>query len=256
MNNFLKKIINPLIIKIGKQIEMNKFTRDPILIIACPRSGTTLLLSILSAHPHILTIKRQTYAFDKWGQNEKNEFKPIRLDRLYRELILHKIPRASIRWCEKTPKHIESIDKIISAFPNYKIIHIIRDGRDVVTSKHPKHQPDRYWVSVNRWVKDVSKGLVYSNYKNMYTMKYENLIGNYHHEIKKLLTFLGEEYRVEIKNWYNNTNLTNSKHLKSKIQKLHSNSIGRWKKKEHHNIINQFMKNKKAVNLLQKLKYL
>src|SRR6056297_4224217 len=97
-NNVFKKIISPLIISLGEKIEKNNFSKPPILIVACPRSGTTMLLSILSAHPHIHAIKRQTYTFDKWENG--GQPKPLRMDRLYRELIIQKIPDSAERWLE------------------------------------------------------------------------------------------------------------------------------------------------------------
>src|SRR6056297_4213785 len=157
MDSSLKKLVKPLIITLGKKIESERFTEKPIIIGACPRSGTTLLLSILDAHPNIYSIQNQTYAFTSWKkENLPGRFLPVRLDRLYREFLFHRIKGDPVRWCEKTPKNIQFLDKIIEYFSDtVKIIHLVRDGRDVVTSRHPKHTPNEYWVSVERWVKDV-----------------------------------------------------------------------------------------------------
>ncbi|MFO7888804.1 MAG: hypothetical protein R6V04_00535 [bacterium] len=50
MDNTLKKITRSLIICTGKKIEKKHFSKPSIFIVACSRSGTTMLLSIFSAH--------------------------------------------------------------------------------------------------------------------------------------------------------------------------------------------------------------
>lgn len=254
MDNIVKKITRPLIIGIGKKVEKKHFSKPPIFIVACPRSGTTLLLSILSAHPNIFSIKRQTYAFDKWSQ-EQNPV-PLRLDRLYRELLFRKIKTTADRWLEKTPKHLENIDKIMRFIPEAKIIHLIRDGRDVVTSRHPHHTPDEYWVSTNRWVDYIETGLKMEKYPNVMSVKYEQIVQHYETEIKKVLAFLNEDYCQEMKHWFDHSQIKKSKHLKNRLEKIHSKVVGRWKKQEHENRVREFMNNKRAVELLNKLKYL
>ena len=253
-NNLLKKLLSPLIIALGKVREKRHFSRPPVLIVACPRSGTTILQSILSAHPHIHAIKRQTYAFDEWQESEQPE--PARLDRLYRELLFHKIDNKAQRWLEKTPKHLENIDRILNYLPAVKIINIFRDGRDVVTSKHPQHSPHEYWVSPERWIGYIETALDYSNCENLLSVKYEDIIDNYQKEIKRILDFLDEQYTQEMSAWFENAQIKNSKHIRDGVQKLHSNSIGRWKKQEHREWVKEFMDNQKAVELMRKLNYI
>lgn len=137
LEDFLKRYtINPVFRFFGRRKEQQVFTKDPIVIIAAPRSGTTLLLSILDAYPEIFSIPKQTYGFARW--REKNgKIIPNRIDRVYREILRRKIPETATRWCEKTPRHIKHIKNILTYNPKIKAIHIVRDGRDVVTSKHP-----------------------------------------------------------------------------------------------------------------------
>ena len=85
----------------GKKIEKKHFQRKPILIVACPRSGTTLLLSILSAIPGIFAVPNQTYAFDRWEGPDQSI--PTRLDKLMREFIFNRIPPTATRWPVRRP---------------------------------------------------------------------------------------------------------------------------------------------------------
>jgi len=246
--------INPLITKFGKIVEKKHFTEIPIIIGASPRSGTTLLLAILDAYPHIHSIQRQTYAFAKWTEKEPSI--PPRIDRLYRELLLHKISPQSTRWCEKTPRNIRYFGNILHFFQGkVKLIHLIRDGRDVVTSKHPLHKPDEYWVTVKRWINDVKAGLQYQDHPQVFTLKYEDLIFNFDREVKKLSKFLEEEFIPTTNSWKEKTSLKKSKHWGQPIQDLHARSIERWKKAEHKKRMQEFWQIPGAGDLLYELGY-
>ncbi len=256
LEDFLKSFtLNPIIRFLGRRKERKYFSGDPIVILAAPRSGTTLLLSILDSFPTIYSIPEQTYGLARW-KKKKGKWYPNRIDRIYRELLKRNIPDTVTRWCEKTPRHIKHIDKILDYYPNMKALHIVRDGRDVVTSKHPKHRPDEYWVSIQRWVTDVSLGLKYADHPRVLTLKYEDLIYNYDQEIKRITEFLGEKFVPKKEEWMKLTSLKKSKHWKKPVQNLHSNSIGRWKKPEHAGRVKELMNNPAAVKLLKKLNYI
>jgi hypothetical protein len=254
MNNALKRAVAPLILKIGKRIEQNRFTGDPIIIGSAPRSGSTLLNAILSVHPDIYAIKKQTYAFERWVQ-AGDGYKIEREDRLYREFLYRKIPKEAIRWSEKTPKNIITFDKILDFYPDALLIHLVRDGRDVVTSKHPRHTPDQYWVSAERWIRDVSFGLTFKDHPRVLTIKYEDLILNYNETIKKLCDYLSLTIHPNFSDWHKHSTIRTSKHWDTSVQKIYSNAVGKWKLDEHRERCNEFMKNQEAVKLLKILKY-
>ena len=205
----------------------------------------------------MFAIPKQTYGFDKW-EFVNDKYQPTRLDRFYKEFLKRPVPKHANRWIEKTPKHIQSLDKIIDYFNNrVQILHIVRDGRDVVTSSHP-HYLDRryYWVSIERWLNDVSFGLEQGKKNsNVHMVRYEDIIENYEREIRAICEFLNEEYTTELDDWIENTRIKKSIHWGTKVQKIHSNSIYRWKKPEHKERIQQFMENEEAQKLLKFLKY-
>jgi len=226
------------------------------MIVACPRSGTTLLLSILSAIPSIFAIPKQTYAFDRWVKRN-DRWMPTLLHRLYREFIQHKIPATANRWLEKTPGHIRSIDKILEYFHNeIKIIHIIRDGRDVNVSSHPAYLDKRhYWVSSERWVSEVRFGLSFKSHPCVHTLRYEDLITDYENEIKKIVDFIDEPFTDTLVNWIEHTQIKSSIHWGAEVQQIHPQAIGKWAKPEHAERIKEFMGNPEATQLLTELGY-
>ena len=258
--NPLKRLINPVVNYLGSKKEEKVFSQPPILIGGCGRSGTTLLLSILGAHPHIFALEKEATTFANWSaiQTEAGtpEYQPERLDRFYRQLLFSRISDSVTRWCEKTPRNVLHFDKILAYFDQQvKLIHIIRDGRDVMLSKHPT-EPDKYWVSPERWVRDVQAGLEFDEHPQVLTIKYENLVLSYQQTVRKICEFLGEEYTVELQEWSQNTNVQDSKAWSAGVKRLHTQSVGKWKRSENKARVEEIMNYPEVVELLAELNYL
>jgi len=223
----------------------NSYSKPPILIGGCGRSGTTLLLSILSTHSSIQAINDEIYAFYP---------RPYRLQRL--ETALAKKNNDDIcRWCEKTPKNIRAIPDILKLLgKETKFIHIVRDPRDVITSVHPNH-PGQYWVTPDRWIEDVSEGLRYQEHTLI--VKYEDLVLDLKNTVHKICNYIEESFEDQMLDVEKNATVRqNIAWGKEQIKPMHSSGIQRWNKKESNNIINQMMKNEKVNTLMKKLKYL
>lgn len=229
-----------------------QLTKPPILIGGCGRSGTTLLLSILGAHPKIQAIDHETYLFLP-PRSLKNDI--LRDLRITFNLLQERIKPTARRWCEKTPSNILKLNEIDDYFRgNYRFIHLIRDGRDVVTSKHPI-DPNRYWVDIDRWVNDVKTGLEYSEHPNVISVNYENIILNFKQSMKEICEFIGEEFRWELTEFQRKTSVKNDRAWSGTVRELSSDSIGRWKDDQYTARINAFYQNQEAVALLDKLGY-
>ena len=171
--------------------ELRQFTSSPILIGGCGRSGTTLLLSMLSAHPRIFCIAEETMAFCPTAYHETVDLNaPFEVENFYNSYFPDNIPESCDRWCEKTPKNILYFDRIISHFGgNVKLINIVRDGRDVILSKHPTNK-STYWVDPDRWINEVKIGLNYENHPKVFTVRYEDLILDYENSMSSICEFL------------------------------------------------------------------
>lgn len=148
---------------------MQSKTKNPVFIVGCPRSGTTLLQSLLSAHPQIASYP-ESHFFLKLFPKDNNWRRKIgiasrdakpRFEAFLQEIehqefqkYIPKFPtfafqfvRAFIKvldtltqqqgkslWLEKTPMHLHHIEYIEKFIPEAKFIHIIRSGTDVVAS--------------------------------------------------------------------------------------------------------------------------
>lgn len=136
-------------------------------IVGSPRTGTTLLQSLLGAHSEIATFT-ESHFFSRFRRDgtyeissdlpermacflEENSLPNVRLDvpttgRVSEQQarttarkcikLLDRCARARKRssWIEKTPLHLRAIPIIEAAAPDAWFVHIIRDPRDTITS--------------------------------------------------------------------------------------------------------------------------
>ncbi len=193
-----RNLTSPIINHFGRSKERKYFSRSPILIGGCARSGTSLMLSILSAHPNIFCYPHEVDAFTYWDDAGQ----PERLDRMYRYLITHRIPKSAHRWCEKRPYNVRYIPQLLNYFgAGFRFIHMIRDPRAVCTSIHPE-DPNRFWVSPDRWIEDVTAAVRYLDHPRVFTVKFEELLEDNTRQVERICDFLREPVLKEIINWY------------------------------------------------------
>jgi hypothetical protein len=257
----------------------SNFKSEPIIIGGCGRSGTTLLLAILGAHPHIYAIPEETqvfcpgaYAYKKEATNNNKPGKGLSREQLFRlrlenlntdkaieikaiQPFLDRARKNYNRWCEKTPKNVLFFKGILKAFnEKVKLIHMVRDGRDVVTSTHPGRTG--YHIPIDRWITEVSAGLALKDHSCVYMLKYEDLVLRFDMEIEKLCRFLGEPEHPNLCKWYEHTNISQHDGFHNeRAAQVYSHAVGRWKNNRFKSRIHEFMCNEEALFCLQVLGY-
>lgn len=245
-----KKPFIDVITSWGKKIHDQNFNKPPIYIGGCGRSGTTLLLSILSSHPEIFACKKELKMFKEVARDKNGRAVPQRIDRLYRSLISHKIGAKANRWCEKTPRNIRHIREIADYHhDNYKFLNIVRDGRDVILSQHP-NSPETYWVNPERWINDVGAGYAERDNPNMLTVRYEDLILDFDNAITKICAFLEIPKCEEIENWHLHTTVRKNNAYFGDVKRIFKSSIEKWKQPENKERAGELMKWEKAEDFL------
>ena len=105
------------------------------------------------------------------------------------------IKRNKIRFCEKTPQHIQSIDEILRIYPQAKIVLMVRDGRDTVNSllKMP-WRPKGLLNNARFWSHYVKIGTKESLRPEVITIKYENLLERPQDTLISICNFIGETF--------------------------------------------------------------
>jgi len=236
---------------------LGQLREEPILIGGCGRSGTTLLLAILASHPRIFAVPFETSCFCRGAYSP--DFDPagaFRIGEFHRLLLRSEIPATAARWCEKTPKNVQMFPEILSHFEGrVRLVHMVRDCRDVVTSRHPDDKR-QYHVSINRWLTDVQAGLRVADRPQVLTLKYEELVTRFEDTVGVLGDFLGEDMTGIAQHWHENTPISESNAWWTGVRRVDADSVGRWSRPEHRERVAEAMGNPQVVSLLGELAYL
>lgn len=206
-----------------------------LFLVGCPRSGTTLLQSMISAHPNVFSLpethffrsirpKRKIIEFLKMtdhsmagvqkllelGCNMREIPKwPWRLfvERLVQAFVILLDEKANREqadaWLEKTPIHLHYINLIERYIPDALFVHIIREGKETIASLYEvTNQYPEMWggkrsivVCLNRWMADVQISLSVKSRPNHYFVFYDALIENPEAVLKNLCERLGLIYK-------------------------------------------------------------
>jgi len=233
-----------------------RLQKEPILITGCGRSGTSLLLAILDAHPNIYGHPHETEVF-----HQKRKFSNPQLNHIHNLINLYAVfyksdvPKECQRWCEKTPKNVHHIDEILREFRNkVKIINILRDGRDVCLSTHPEHIG--YYISPIRWVNDVEAGQKFKDHPLVLHVKYEDIINSFDETINNIMEFINEDFHHAIKEYYSHSGVNDHAAWTEGLQPIYKQSIKKWTNPKHKMRLSHFYLIPKTELLLKELGYL
>ena len=191
---------------------------DGVFIIGCPRSGTSVFSWALAEHTNFCTGPESDFLIPLFGR-----------DRLYRAYIQafsrsdsgwlrqHDVDFAEFaaniglgpealfmsrangaRWVDSTPGHTLMIPALLRLFPCASFLHIVRDGRAVVSSMMSSgfstDWASDFAVACRTWTHYVHLGLkaIKTNPDRILNVRYENLTKRPRSELKRVFAFLGE----------------------------------------------------------------
>jgi len=255
INSYKKNIINKktIIHRFNDGIEDSNLS----FLIGFPRSGTTLLDTILRSHKDIEVIEEkpliatiEELLIEKFNGKLDNlcnisENNIIKLREKYFELLKkYKTKDANIT-IDKLPLHTVSLPLINLLFPNAKIIFTHRHPYDTVLSCFQQSfKPNNAMMNL---ISLKSSSIIYDQvmdawdiYKqnlnlNFITSKYEDLIEFFDCHTLKILKFLEVEWDENIKN-YRQTAIDRVKidtpSSSQVVQPLYKSSIEKWKNYE------------------------
>lgn len=190
-------------------------------VAGCPRSATSAFSWALSEHKKLSTSAESNFLFyllrdpdsalysaynisqevkDGWFNKHK-----VSQDK-YLEYIGYGIREMFTKECntnifiEQSPENILVVDKIIKMFPDTKIIHMIRDGREVVSSmlKSGFSAPwsKDFKLACETWNHFVKKGYEFSQQypKNVLNVYQKDLVYDTENIVRKVFNFLELDY--------------------------------------------------------------
>ena len=112
----------------------------PVFLVGCARSGTSIFGEALAAHPRIAYLFEVSSIWNSLvPEREDHRLSASDLtaglaEPIYAALADARKDLAGDVLLEKNPKHVLRIPFLRALFPDAKVLHIIRDGRDVTTS--------------------------------------------------------------------------------------------------------------------------
>lgn len=246
--------------------------KDVIFIVGVGRSGTSLLQSFLNAHPDIAFTPETQFVrkyLAKGDLKKKIEANP---STFFTDLLSKdkEFARASMPATEivteskvnvvdvyqtflgkytaakgksiagdKDPRNLDLIETLYKYFPQGKVIHIIRDPRDVVASRMKADwssktpfllHPMMYNAQFHRG-RRIGKQYYGDNY---FEIKYETLIAEPESSLKEMCRFLGVEFAPSMLNFAESSKeLVSESEMqwkKETLGPLLSKNSGKWRK--------------------------
>jgi hypothetical protein len=217
-----------------------------IFVVGCPRSGTTFLAGALGAHSGVVDlgeVKPIKAAIAELAALPEDE--AARRFRRTLERVRRLGLSAHLRGIEQTPETVLVLRAALRAYPQARVVHLVRDGRDVVCSlleqgwlggatgvddaglKLGSHA--RFWVEPERvaefeaasearraawaWRRHVSAGLAAAD-ERVLELRYEQLAESPAGAARRLAEHLALDAEV----------------LAPVLAEVHTRSIGRWRR--------------------------
>jgi Sulfotransferase family len=220
---------------------------EPFFIFGAPRSGTSLLSRMLDSHPR-LAVPFETHIFRHFGPllpYYGDLSQPPSRQRLIDDILASPTIRyfdpplerervlavetaptfggvvdaimaswaaqqGKARWGEKTPMHAFDWPLIWTSFPDARVIHLIRDGRDVAISvKRARHGPKTIYAAAQQWSRYVAQMRVIQGSiapKNLLEVHYENLVREPECVLRAICRFLEEDFDDGMLRFHERTN--------------------------------------------------
>ncbi len=155
------------------------------------------------------------------------------LDALYRAHTALRKPSAT-RWGDKTPVNVFRLNALASVFPDLRVIHALRDGRDVVASFMRVHGLDLARGAA-LWLGAVRAALAFgARHPTQYLeIRYEDLVHEPRATIQRVATFLDLPFDERMLRHHELDlrlgDVERIAYLQGVRQPIHTAAVGRWR---------------------------
>jgi protein-tyrosine sulfotransferase len=221
----------------------------PIVVGGCHRSGTTLLRVLLDRHPKIAAGAESTvflrrisspceigglYGLDPeliaaWQLEARSQ---VAFIERFQAAVLAAAGKPI--WAEKTPGNVLRFGFVRRHFPDARLVHIIRDGRDVVCSLRRARWPkpcggtgsgEELRRCAEYWARYVRSGRRFAGDPRYFELRYEALARDPEPALRRLLRFVGLEWDASLLRTEHRPPGDGEKRQRGAIDAA---SVGRW----------------------------
>ncbi len=232
--------------------------RDPYFLIGFPRSGTTLLDTILRSHPSIEVLEEipiinrfidhlyinKGFTLENLENTDPKLIKEMR-DYYFNQIENYKKNKDKKITIDKMPLNIVHVGEILRFFPNAKFILSLRHPYDCVLScfmqnfmlNHAMANFLNLDDSLRLYDLTMSLWKKYTNVLKIdhHIIRYEDLISNFEKTIRGLLEFLKVKWSNNVTEFYKTAEkrgIINTPSYNQVSQPIYTNSMYRWKNYE------------------------
>lgn len=229
---------------------------SPIFVVGQPRTGTTLVERIITAHSDVESAgELQQFAMAMKRVSETSSPRPMTaeiveriagcdmnaLGQLYMDTT-KAVRGTAPRFVDKLPVNYLYVPLIAAALPNARIIHIVRDPMDSCFASYKQlfaeayyHSYDqtemarhhvRYRKLMDHWRKVVGT--------RMLDVVYEDAVADLEPNARKIIDFLGLEWQDACLNFHEQKAAVTTASAAQVRERAHTRSVGRWKEFEKH----------------------
>lgn len=163
------------------------------------------------------------------------------------------------RWGDKTPGNAFSLERLIRVFPAMKVIHMVRDGRDVVRSFTEMRGGLSMDEATERWISTIRRlrEFTANHGDNVLEVRYERLVENPEPELRRVCDFIGLEFADGMlkhnEAGTESADLSTYSHYRNVLRPISPRSIGRWRRAFDGRTVEQL--NVRMGSLLSELGY-
>jgi hypothetical protein len=142
------------------------------------------------------------------------------------------------RWGDKRPSYFRRVPMLQRMFPDAQFIHLVRDGRDAVSSlkRMPWYHGDTFSAALT-WREAVDTGKRLARRlgpETFYEFRYEDLVAEPESSLRGLCAFLGEEYHPAMTKAYEHARETvpsaRKWHLRTH-EAPNTRNVGAWRER-------------------------
>jgi hypothetical protein len=234
----------------------------PLFLVGFPRSGTTLMEQILSAHPDVVATQEKEFIATLVPNLNKVLGRPAaypealaELDEAQivalRDLYWHKVREtlhfdpAEKRVLDKMPMNIAHLGVIARVFPEARIIVALRDPRDVILSCFVQSFTDNAAMSnfqtiegTVRTYRDVME--LYRQYKEtlpelaLHEVRYEDVVERMEEKARAMLAHAGIPWSDEVLRYYekDKNRFVQTPSYEGVMQPVYKTSVAKWRRYE------------------------